>query len=68
MMARILIGGLLLTALIAGAALYYLQVFAFFYEVALTDEDVPLTSIFTQAPESILATNIQAIDGDSSPI
>ena len=68
MMARILIGGLLLTALIAGAAMYYLQVFAFFDEVALQEDDLQLTSMFTDAPEPMIVTNVEAIDGESSPI
>jgi hypothetical protein len=66
--ARLVIGALLLSAIIAGAALYYLQIYAFYEEVSLTAEDVQLTSIFTGAPEPIMAENVQAIDGDSSPL
>lgn len=67
-LARLIIGGLLVTALIAGAAMYYLQVYAFYEEVALAEGDVQLTSIITGAPEPIAFENLQAIDADSSPI
>ena len=68
MIARIVIGVIVVSALLAGAALYYLQVYAYYEEVSLTAEDLQLTSIFTGAPESILAENVQAIDGISSPL
>lgn len=58
----------MLTALAAGAAMYYLQIYAFYDDVALTAEDVQLTSIITGQAEPILAENIRAIDGDSSPL
>ena len=60
---------IVLTALIAGGALYYLQVYAFYTEVADTEAaDVQLVSLITGAPEPILYENFEAIDSDSSPI
>ena len=68
MIARIIITGLLVIALIAGAALYYLQVYAFYDDVSAQVENVQLTSISTGVSEEILSENIKAIDSDSSPI
>ncbi|MEL6641176.1 MAG: DUF6446 family protein [Pseudomonadota bacterium] len=65
---KVIITGLLMIAVAAGAALYYLQIYAFYDEVALTADDLQLTSIFTGEPEPILADNVEAIDGDSSPL
>ena len=57
---------ILLSAAIAGGALYYLQVYGF-YE-AVYEEDVRLVSLATQEPESIVFEDFQAIDAESSPI
>ena len=57
---------LLLSAAIAGVALYYLQVYAFYREVE--GEAVTLVSLSSETPEAILTTNLRAIDADSSPI
>lgn len=68
-MGKILAGAILITALVAGAAMYYLQVYHFYEEVT-TDgtNDVLLTSLATSAPEPVLYDNFTAIDADSSPI
>ena len=69
MIARIAIMGIVASGLIAGAALYYLQVYAFYYEVNAEDAgNVQMTSLFTGEPEPILFENFKAIDADSSPI
>jgi hypothetical protein len=57
---------ILLSGLIGGAALYYLQIYGFYEEVA--EEDVHLVSVVTDLPEPIPFANFQAIDADSSPI
>lgn len=57
-----------MSALIAGAAMYYLQVYAFYDEVTATNEDVVLTSLYSGAPEPILFENFKGIDSTSSPI
>ena len=60
---------IVLTALIAGAGLYYTQVYAFYEEVVDTSaEDVALMLFATGAPEPILYDSFEAIDSDSSPI
>lgn len=56
-------------ALVAGAALYYLQVYAFYEELPATGEDdVQLTARATAAPEPIPHRNFRGIDAQSSPI
>jgi hypothetical protein len=66
--ARLAIGGILMSAIAAGIALYYLQVYAYYEEVTLQVEDVQMTSLFTGEPEPILFENFNAIDSDSSPL
>lgn len=69
MIARIAIIGLAVTALIAGIALYYLQVYAYYVEVAAPDAGgVEMTSLATGLPEEIVFDSFSAIDSDSSPI
>ena len=61
--------GLLVIGLFAGAALYYLQIYGFYTEVADTDApDIKLVSVVSGTPEPIRYTNFQAIDAESSPI
>ena len=57
---------LMVSALVAGAALYYLQVHAFYAPVET--EEVQLVSDVSNEPEPIPFDNFQAIDADSSPI
>jgi hypothetical protein len=59
---------ILVSALVAGAALYYLQVYGFYREVAAAAAEVELVSLTSDAPEPIAAEGISAIDADSSPI
>jgi hypothetical protein len=59
---------IMLAALLAGGALYYLQVYGYYEEVSADVGEVRLTSLASQAPEPILADAITAIDADSSPI
>ncbi|MEL7012996.1 MAG: DUF6446 family protein [Pseudomonadota bacterium] len=57
------------SALIAGVALYYLQVYHFYEEVLPTGEDdVRLTSLASGEAEPILYSGFEGIDADSSPI
>lgn len=58
----------MLVALIAGAALYYLQVYAFYDEVKQDSTVIELTSIVSGQPEEIIADSFEGIDSDSSPI
>lgn len=54
------------SAVIAGAGLYYLQVYGFYREVP--QPAIALVSLTDNQPEDITADAIQAIDADSSPI
>ena len=56
------------SGLIAGVAIYYLQVFGFYDEVNADDLEIKLTLLATGTPDIILAENVQAIDADSSPL
>lgn len=56
----------MLSGLIAGTALYYLQVYGFYQEIA--GGDVELVSVVSEMPEPIPFDALTAIDADSSPI
>ncbi len=60
--------GMLVFALIAGATLYYLQVYAFYDEIKQDTAVIQLTSIVSGQPEEIIADGFEGIDSDSSPI
>lgn len=57
---------IMLSALIAGAGLYYLQVYGFYD--AVPTRDVALVSVNSGVPEPILTDGFQGIDAESSPI
>jgi hypothetical protein len=57
---------LLGSAVIAGASMYYLQVYGLYDEV--TERDVKLVSVVDDLPESISFDDFEAIDSESSPI
>ncbi|WP_299613874.1 DUF6446 family protein [uncultured Tateyamaria sp.] len=57
---------IVLSGIIAGAALYYLQIYGFYEEVEVAE--VQLVSVVSNAPEPIPFANFEAIDADSSPI
>jgi hypothetical protein len=59
---------ILISSLIAGAALYYLQVYGFYTEVAAPAEGVVLVPLESGEAEVIPIGGFQAIDADSSPI
>lgn len=58
----------MVVALVAGAALYYLQVYAFYDEIKQDAAVVELTSIYSGEPEEIIADDFVGIDSTSSPI
>lgn len=68
MTARVIIGIMLMFALVFGATMYYLQVYAFYDEVSATTEDVVLTSLVSGQPEPIIYDNFQGINANSSPV
>ena len=59
---------LLLSGLVAGIAVYYLQIYGYYEEVAVDPEGLTLVSQATQAPQAIAVSDYRAIDADSSPI
>lgn len=59
---------IVISAVVAGAALYYLQIYGFYEEASTELPQVQLVSLTSDQPEPIRAEAIQAIDADSSPI
>ncbi|MDE4134053.1 DUF6446 family protein [Phaeobacter sp. QD34_3] len=58
-----------ISALVAGASMYYLQVYGFYEDVTLQPgRDVVLTPLDGSDPRPIAYEGFQAIDADSSPI
>ncbi len=69
MMGKFLVAFLVVSAIAAGFGMYYLQVYAFYEDVPVSNvEDVQLTSLASNEPEPILYQNFQGIDADSSPL
>jgi len=69
MTGKLLAAFLLLSAVLAGGGMYYLQVYGFYEEVQADNvADVKLTSIVSGAPEAIIYEDFRAIDADSSPL
>ena len=58
---------IMVIALIAGASLYYLQVYHYYAKIEVPDA-VELVSVVTGEPEEIIADRISAINATSSPI
>ncbi|WP_246066677.1 DUF6446 family protein [Aliiroseovarius halocynthiae] len=54
-------------ALVAGAAIYWLQLYAFYDEVSAED-GVRMTNLVTGQPEIVLYDSFEGIDADSSPL
>ena len=68
MSGRVAILGILMTAAVAGVAIYWLQVYAFYDELTADAENVQLTSVVTGVPEPVVFENYKGIDANSSPI
>ena len=66
---KIVGGFLVLTGAIAGIAMYWLQVYAFYQPVVFQPgAEMLLTPIESDTPEPMLAEGISGIDGTSSPL
>ena len=66
---KIIAGFILLSGAVAGIAMYWLQVYAFYEDAAFVPgQEITLTSIESGQPEAILAQDVTGIDADSSPI
>lgn len=69
MVGKILVTILVLSGLVAGAAMYYAQVYGFYEEVVPHgSRDVVLSPLDGGEPQAINYTDFQAIDAESSPI
>lgn len=69
MWGRIAAGVIVISALLTGAAVYYLQEYAYYTEATFTPgAEIVLTPIESDQPEVILAESIDGIDADSSPL
>jgi hypothetical protein len=66
---KIVGGFIVLAALLAGAGVYWTQVYAYYTEIAASDAaaQMRLVTIAGGIPEPILADGFQGIDGTSSP-
>ncbi|MDZ4093393.1 MAG: DUF6446 family protein [Paracoccaceae bacterium] len=62
-------GFIVLSGLVAGVAIYWLQVYAFYQPVRFTPgAEIRLTPIIGELPEAIIANDVQGIDAGSSPL
>lgn len=62
-------GFIVITALIGGGAIYYLQEYAYYREVAFQPgQGISLTLVDGGTVEPVLAENLTGIDADSSPL
>ena len=66
---KIVAGGIVLTGLVAGVAMYWLQVYAFYAPATFRPgAEITLVPIGGTVPEVIVAENITGIDATSSPL
>lgn len=66
---KIVAGGIVLTGLVAGIAMYWLQVYAYYEPVSFTPgAEIMLTPIIGNRPEAIVVGDVQGIDANSSPL
>ncbi|MBC7739152.1 MAG: histidine kinase, partial [Candidatus Saccharibacteria bacterium] len=65
---KIVGGFIVLTALLAGGAIYYLQEYAFYTPVNFTPGDEIELTALTGQPEPIPVADLQGIDANSSPL
>ncbi len=69
MIGKIFVGVIVISALLAGAALYYLQVYGYYYEVEASTPaaEIRMTTMDGVA-EPVLIEGFEGINADSSPI
>lgn len=70
MMGKLLAGLIVITALIAGGAMYYFQVYGFYdaVDASSPDAEVNITNLVTGSAEPMLISGFEGIDSESSPI
>ena len=64
---RLLGSFIVITALISGGLIYWIQLYAFYDEVSAED-GIRMTNLVTGQPEIVLYDSFQGIDADSSPL
>ncbi|PZR00268.1 MAG: histidine kinase [Cereibacter sphaeroides] len=66
---KIVAGFIVITGLVAGIAMYWLQVYAYYDPVSFTPgQEITLVPIEGDAPEAIVVADITGIDASSSPL
>ncbi len=61
--------GIVLIGLVAGVAMYWLQVYAFYEEARFTPgAEITLVPIDSDTPEAIVVADLKGIDANSSPL
>jgi hypothetical protein len=65
---KLVAGGIVLIGLVAGVAMYWLQVYAFYEPVNFAPGNITLVPIDSEVPEAIVAENVTGIDANSSPL
>jgi len=62
-------GAIVVSAVLAGAAMYWLQVYAFYDEVVFEPgNEIRLMPVAGEMPEVIVANDVKGIDGEASPL
>ena len=67
MTGKILAIFIVLTAIISGVAIYWLQLYAFYEDVS-ADAQLRMTNVVTGEPDLVLYDSFDGIDADSSPL
>lgn len=65
---KIAVGSIIITALIAGGAMWYLQLYAFYDDVNINPEKDILMTTLSGQEEILIVDDASAIDATSSPI
>lgn len=68
MSGKIIAGIIVLATLIFGVGLYYSQIYAYYDRVSAEDAGMTMVNLTTGQPEEIVVSDMEAIDGSSSPI
>mgnify|MGYP001576741298 FL=1 len=67
MIGKLIVGFIVVSAIVAAAAMYYLQIYAFYDEVNAPQDGIVMTT-YGGSEQKIIAKDFQGIDSDSSPI
>lgn len=67
MIGKVIAGFIVVSAIVAAAAMYYLQVYAFYEDVNAPQDGIVMTT-YGGSEQRIIAKDFQGIDAESSPI